>query len=88
MESHVTLSLAQYEDLKESASLRAKAVNAAVKAKLDLEVCLKTASLRSEIYKLQSEQIDLIRYRDRCEVLEESLEHMRKRGLFARIFNL
>lgn len=88
MESHVTLPLAEYEGLKSAASFRAEVVNAAVKARLSQEVYIKTQSLRSEIYRLQLEQVDLRRYRDRCEVLEERLEHMRKRGLFARIFNI
>lgn len=88
MESHVTLSLEEYENLKKAASFRAEVVNATVEARLSQEVHIKTQSLRSEIYKLQSENLDLVRFRNRCEVLEERLEHMRKRGLFARIFNL
>lgn len=92
MESHVTLSLEEYENLKKAASFRAEAVNAAVKARLDQEVYIKMQPLRSEIYKLQAEKVELagdrIRNRNYCETLERQLERMRKRGLFARIFNL
>lgn len=92
MESHVTLSLEEYENLKKAASFRAEAVNAAVKARLDQEVYIKMQPLRSEIYKLQAEKVELagdrLRNRNYCETLERQLEYMRKRGLFSRIFNL
>lgn len=92
MESHVTLSLKEYENLKKAASFRAEAVNAAVKARLDQEVYVKMQPLRSEIYKLQAEKVELAGDRlynhNYRETLERQLECMRKRGLFSRIFNL
>lgn len=94
MNNTVPLSLEDYDRLKQQASRRREDIDRAVKEHIKFAVSEKTAELwkdkfelQREIHKLQAENIELRAIQERCTYAENQLKLMRRRGLFARIFN-